>query len=180
MKQLEILFDRQTLVDRPPSIVYPTTPEMNFRLRGLNPRYDSSLRFLFDANPYGLYKFNTEGGKKEIREKERKKESKREREKKDSIRKFTVPGGMRPQQTPAERGIWIWGALQCCCPAEYPCSLASNSCAVRNTSKVRNVRTFSHIIIHIHSSTRILNIRGTPPWNQQCTQWNIFQRTTYF
>lgn len=82
MKQLEILFDRQTLVDRPPSIVYPTTPEMNFRLRGLNPRYDSSLRFLFDANPYGLYKFNTEGGKKEIREKERKKESKREREKK--------------------------------------------------------------------------------------------------
>lgn len=87
MKQLEILFDRQTLVDRPPSIVYPTTPEMNFRLRGLNPRYDSSLWFLFDANPYGLYKFNTEGGKKEIREKERK--QKRER-KKDSIRKFSL------------------------------------------------------------------------------------------
>lgn len=79
MKQLEILFDRQTLVDRPPSIVYPTTPEMNFRLRGLNPRYDSSLRFLFDANPYGLYKFNTEGGKgkkKKKRKKERRKEKK--------------------------------------------------------------------------------------------------------
>lgn len=101
MKQLEILFDRQTLVDRPRSIVYPTTPEMNFRLRGLNPRYDSSLRFLFDANPYGLYKFNTEGGKEK---KKKKKEGEKER-KKDSIRKFTVPGGTRPRQTPAERGI---------------------------------------------------------------------------
>lgn len=79
MKQLEILFDRQTLVDRPPSIVYPTTPEMNFRLRGLNPRYDSSLRFLFDANPYGLYKFNTEGGKEKKKKKERRREGKKKR-----------------------------------------------------------------------------------------------------
>lgn len=175
MKQLEILFDRQTLVDRPPSIVYPTTPEMNFRLRGLNP-----LRFLVTVSLWceSLRPVQVQHrGRKKRNKRERKKERKQKRErKKDSIRKFTVPGGMRPQQTPAERGIWIWGALQCCCPAEYPCSLASNSCAVRNTSKVRNVRTFSHIIIHIHSSTRILNIRGTPPSSAHSETFSNEQR----